>query len=103
MEAPCLISARVGDMNEWGWYFVPYFVNTPYNLDIFEKICFERRRLMSTCHSSRLVTIETWKREIEHLKLGDVWYDCMPGEGFFDEYAAAVVARARGYMRLLHE
>ena len=46
---------------------------------------------MSTCHSSRLVTIEIWRRELEHPKLGDVWYDCMSGEGLFDEYAAAVV------------
>lgn len=59
-------------MNRWDRYFVPYFVSTPYNQDIFEEIRLERRRLMSSCHTSRLVTIETWKREIEHLKLGDV-------------------------------
>lgn len=56
---------------------------------------------MSTCHSSRLVTTETWKREIEYLKLGDFWYRCMPGEAFSDEYSATVVAGAREYMPVL--
>lgn len=57
-----------------------YFTTTAHNVDKFEEIWLERKRLMNTCHKSRVVAMEIWKEEIEHLKLGDTWYGCMPRE-----------------------
>lgn len=51
------------------------------SLDVFEEVCEARKNLMGACRLSRVVALETWKREVEDEK---AWRRlCWDGSGRF--------------------